>query len=278
MGRRWTEESIRRELEAFLPGFDAWPPYPVFRASGRRGLWQAIVQRGGPERFAEEYGLPYTRNDRALGDAEIRARLRATLRGSDLVCWPSRQWLAQRAGTELVAAIDRNGGGRRWAEELGLPVRHLRGQRWTPELIASALEPLLAGRSTWPSRLEFERAGLSGLWFAIHHGEGHAAMPPASGWRADALTFSPAGARRTQPQTQPIRGREAGGGTAAMSFGGCCGCRLSRRPTGHETPAWLRLGMRSGDCLAARRLFVSGRSGATATAALRGIWKRASAG
>jgi hypothetical protein len=148
----------------------------VFRASARRGLWQAIAERGGPERFAEEYGLPYTRIDRGLSDAEIRARLRATLRGSDLSCWPSPRWLTERAGTELVAAIDRSGGARRWAEELGLPLRHLPGQRWTPELIATALEPLLAGRSTWPSRLEFERAGLSGLWFAIHEGEGHAAM------------------------------------------------------------------------------------------------------
>ena len=66
MSRRWTEERIRRELEAFLPGFEAFPPYPVFRATGRRGLWQAMARRGGPERFAEEYGLPYKRNDRAI--------------------------------------------------------------------------------------------------------------------------------------------------------------------------------------------------------------------
>ena len=133
MSRRWTEERIRRELEAFLPGFEAFPPYPVFRATGRRGLWQAMAGRGGPERFAEEYGLPYTRKARAITDAEIRARLRATLRGSDLPCWPSRDWLRARGGPELVAAVDRSGGPRRWAHELGLPLRHLRGQRWTPE-------------------------------------------------------------------------------------------------------------------------------------------------
>src|SRR4051812_8045020 len=48
VGRRWTEHMIRRELEAFLPGFDTFPQYPVFRASGRRGLWQAMAKRGGP--------------------------------------------------------------------------------------------------------------------------------------------------------------------------------------------------------------------------------------
>jgi hypothetical protein len=176
VSRRWTEDNIRRELEAFLPGFETFPPYPVFRASGRRGLWQAMAKRGGPERFAEDYGLPYMRNDRGVSDAEIREQLRAVLRGSDLPCWPSRRWLTERAGGELVAAIDRSGGSRRWADELGIPLRHLRGQRWTPDMVAAAVEPLLDGRSTWPSRLVFERRGLSGLSFAIHHGEGHAAM------------------------------------------------------------------------------------------------------
>jgi hypothetical protein len=206
MGRRWTDDSIRRELEAFLPAFDAWPPYPVFRASGRRGLWQAIAQRGGPERFAEQYGLPYKRNHRGLGDAGIRARLRATLRGSDLPCWPSRRWLAERGGRELIAAIDRSGGPRRWAEELGLPLGHLRGQRWTPDAIATALEPLLAGRSTWPSRLEFEQAGLSGLWSTIHQGEGHAAMAA----RFELARKRPdLQSRRSAPETTPGSSRSA---------------------------------------------------------------------
>jgi hypothetical protein len=128
----WTEELIRRELEAFLPAFETFPSYPVFCGTGRRGLWQAMATRGGPERFAEEYGLPYMRNHRGIPDAEIRTRLRMALRGCNLSCWPSRQWLTEQAGPELVAAIDRSGGPRRWADEIGLPSRHLRGQRWTP--------------------------------------------------------------------------------------------------------------------------------------------------
>jgi hypothetical protein len=58
VSRRWTEDSIRRELEAFVPAFEVWPSYTVFRATGRRGLWQAIAKRGGPERLAQDYGLP----------------------------------------------------------------------------------------------------------------------------------------------------------------------------------------------------------------------------
>jgi hypothetical protein len=130
--RRWTEDSIRRELERSCPASRPSRPTRLFRASGRRGLWQAMAKHGGPERFAEEYGLPYIRNSRRPSDAEIRARLRAALRGSDLAYWPSRRWLVERGGLELLAAVDRSGGVDRWAAELGIPVCHLRGQRWTP--------------------------------------------------------------------------------------------------------------------------------------------------
>lgn len=61
-----------------------------------------------------------------------------------------------------MAAIDRTGGPARWAPELGLPLPRS-GRRWTPEEIAVALGPLVAGRETWPSRRELEQAGLSDL-------------------------------------------------------------------------------------------------------------------
>jgi hypothetical protein len=80
------------------------PPYPTFRASGRRDLWQAMAKRGGPERFAEEYGPPYRRNDRAVGDAESRTRLRAALPGSDLALTE----VADRAGRPRSGRRDRS--------------------------------------------------------------------------------------------------------------------------------------------------------------------------
>ena len=49
-----------------------------------------------------------------------------------------------------------------------------------------ALEPLLAGRRTWPSRREFEQAGLGGMYQAIRHGEDHPALAAATGWRCSA--------------------------------------------------------------------------------------------
>lgn len=120
----------------------------MFRATGRRGLWRAIAKRGGPEHFAQEYGLPDTRNGHGLTDAEIRTRLRAALRGSNLTVWPAKNWLKARAGAEVVSAIKRSGGPERWASELGLPRGHARGQRWSDETVALTLERLLAGRRT----------------------------------------------------------------------------------------------------------------------------------
>jgi hypothetical protein len=134
----------------------------VFRATGRRELWRQR-KRGAPIRFAEEYGLPYRPYAWGITEAEVGTRLRAVLRGSDLEAWPSRSWPRERAGEELVAAVEWFGGAGRWARELGLPLRHRRGHRWTPETTELALEGVLAGRRTWPNMREFAAAGLGGL-------------------------------------------------------------------------------------------------------------------
>ncbi len=160
MGRRWTEDSIRRELETFLPGVESFPSYPVFRAGGRRGLWQAMAKHGGPERFAAEACAMTGRS----ATPKSRERLRAVLRGSDRSCWPSRRWLGERGGWDLVAALDRSGGPQRWADELGIPLRHpARPSAGRPILIAAAVEPLHYGRTAWPSRLHAAMAARYGL-------------------------------------------------------------------------------------------------------------------
>src|SRR4051794_15910579 len=227
MPRQWTEASVRRELEAFLPGFEAFPPYPVFRATGRRGLWQAIAKRGGPERFAEDYGLPYTRNDRALTDAEIRERLRAALRASDLACWPSRHWITERGGNQLVAAIERTGGARRWADELGLPVRHRRGQRWTPEKIAAALEPLLVGPSGGARggggggrRRSPPPRGTPCWW-----GPGGGGAGSSSGARGSGGCGSPPTTARGTPRSPPATGWRSNAQTCRRAAGSAAAAR-----------------------------------------------------
>jgi hypothetical protein len=126
------------------------------------------------------------------------------LRGSDLKLWPSNHWLRTHGGSDLITAIDHAGGPARWAHELGLPLRdrydHRPGQPWTPATTAAALGSLLAGRDSWPSRREFEAAGLSGLYATISKREGHRAM--AAHHR---LPMQRAQRQRTTTQPSPRR-------------------------------------------------------------------------
>jgi hypothetical protein len=208
VGRPWTEERIRRELEAFLPAHDAWPSYRQFRAAGHRGLWEAIARRDGPVRFADEYGLPCTPSPYAVTDDQVRARLRAALRASDVTEWPSRQWLAARGGRGLLRAVERTGGADRWAAELGLPLRPGRGP-WTAASIEQALEPLLVGRRTWPNRRELAAAGRRGLYDAITNMQGHRALASRYGLPLQRPNRQRAGARHSPRRSRSSALRSA---------------------------------------------------------------------
>src|SRR3954454_6791776 len=153
------------------------PSISISTPAARAWSTSASVKRIRAGPYADDYGLPYTRNARGLSEAQIRTRLRAALRATDLKTWPPNQWLRTRGGSDLVTAIDHTGGPARWARELGLPLHdrhvHRPGKRWTPTTTAAALESLLAGRHTWPSRREFEAAGLAGLHATISKHDGH---------------------------------------------------------------------------------------------------------
>ena len=55
--RKWTDERIRSELEAFLAGRDSWPTPSEFEAAGRMALYRAASRRGGIARWLDEIGL-----------------------------------------------------------------------------------------------------------------------------------------------------------------------------------------------------------------------------
>jgi hypothetical protein len=80
--------------------------------------------------------------------------------------WPTYRWFIRHDAKSLRDAVTRHGGAERWARELGL-ANGDRGRggspRWSEERIRSVLTPFLAGRTSWPMRAEFDRAGLSGL-------------------------------------------------------------------------------------------------------------------
>lgn len=55
--RRWTDQRIREELEAFCAGRADWPTFREFEAAGRGQLYRVASMRGGVERWKRELGL-----------------------------------------------------------------------------------------------------------------------------------------------------------------------------------------------------------------------------
>ena len=72
-------------------------------------------------------------------------------------------------------AINRHGGVDRWIDEFGLPRQHrLKGQTgyWTEQRIRDRLATICNGRTIFPTRMEFQRAGLSGMAYAMQRDRG----------------------------------------------------------------------------------------------------------
>jgi hypothetical protein len=91
--------------------------------------------------------------------------------------WPSRAQFERDGRTALRNAVNRTGGPDRWAAEFGLRrSNRLSGVRrgWTHAAIEAELKTLVAGRMTWPSRREFQQAGLYSMLTSIYRHEGPA--------------------------------------------------------------------------------------------------------
>jgi DNA-binding transcriptional ArsR family regulator len=56
--RRWTNDRIHSELEAFCAGQQTWPSATAFKASGRGDLYVAASRYGGIRHWAEALGYP----------------------------------------------------------------------------------------------------------------------------------------------------------------------------------------------------------------------------
>jgi hypothetical protein len=106
-------------------------------------------------------------------DERIYRDLQSYLNGRRV--WPSREEFERDGLTSLRNAINRTGGPDRWAREFGLPRQNrLSGIRrgWTTDLIEGELTELIGDSPTWPTRREFNAAGLARLLSAIYAREG----------------------------------------------------------------------------------------------------------
>jgi hypothetical protein len=183
--KRYTAELVEAELRAFTAGRDTrtWPTWTEFEQAGLKGLRKAVDRLGGTRHWMPVLGIerlarptpgppPWTLQ-RITGELDA-------LVGS-FGCWPTaRQWTAM-GHQRLLAAMRAHGGVRHWAREYGFEAN---GGRWLDDDIEAELRTLLAGRSAWPSKREFEQAGKAALREVIKH---HPLRP--AGW-ADRLKVS----------------------------------------------------------------------------------------
>ena len=175
----WTDARIRGELTDFLQEATEWPSYRDFQRAGRQKLRDEVTRSGGARLWARRLNLPYPERNPGYAtrwtEERVRRDLAEFLRGRGQ--WPSRLEFEAAGRKPLRDAVRRLGGPEPWAAEFGLPLQNLKfGSRraWTDGRIEAELRRLLDGRDTWPTRSEFERAGLSAVAAAVVHGRGTA--------------------------------------------------------------------------------------------------------
>ncbi len=169
---------MRAELQAFVAGRAEWPSAADFVRAERRQLRDAVYRFGGSRRWAQELGVAYPERRPGYAvrwtDARVREQLNVFLAGRSV--WPSRKEFEAAGRKTLRDAVGRTGGIERWGAEFDLPVPDLRrGSRrvWDDARIEAELRRFLADRDDWPTKAEFERAGLDSLRSAIYrHGGG----------------------------------------------------------------------------------------------------------
>ncbi len=249
----WTEDQIRRELRRFLRGRSEWPPYREFQRSGLKALRDQVTHTGGARRWAEELGVRYIDHRpgyaRIWTEDRIRRELGGYLAGREQ--WPSRREFERDGRKALRDAINRTGGVDRWASEFALQRPDRRSglwRGWTPEMIEQELSKLIGERGTWPSRREFQAAGLSSMLTSIytHEGpefwaEGHGRQAPA------ALAASPGGivdgaAHSRRAESLLRRSRHVAGGARVHRGGAAralCGSQSQRRRGALGRGAWV---------------------------------------
>jgi hypothetical protein len=194
----WSDNEISRELRRFLRGRKEWPSYREFQRAGLRTLRDQVSQQGGARYWAAEIGVRYV--ERRPGYApiwtedRIRRDLRRYLAGRNE--WPSRRQFERDGKTALRNAVNRTGGPDRWAMDFGLPrTSRLSGIRrgWSPDAIEDALHELIGDGDVWPSRREFEKAGLYSMLTAIYRHEGPEYWAALMGVRKTAVPGNPKG-------------------------------------------------------------------------------------
>jgi site-specific DNA recombinase len=172
-GHPWTDERIRVALAAFLYGKRAWPTWREFEAAGLEALRYAINASGGAARWAGEMGVELRPKQRPAERRWTYARMKEEVAAlaAQHNGFPTPAQFQAAGLSGLYQTITKKRLRRQLAADLGLrapPIKSQRTNRWTHDQIKPALDDFLAGRSVWPTRREFQEAGLYGLLGHLH--------------------------------------------------------------------------------------------------------------
>lgn len=140
---RWTHESIRTELLAFVGERGDWPSPSEFASAGRSDLHYAVKSHGGVTHWADELGLQMepAHGRRAYArwtHSSIHAELLAFV--GDRPDWPRAPEFEAAGRGDLRHAVKDHGGATYWAGELGLRMEPVQDRRKYTE--ADALRDL----------------------------------------------------------------------------------------------------------------------------------------
>ena len=186
----WTEARIASELATFLGARREWPRHAEFVEAGQKRLYQAVLRHGGTRRWARRMRVKRVKRHGGGGrlwtDDRIERELAKFLGDRD--AWPASGDFEAAGKRQLLNAVRRYGGVARWAKRLGVkrrvPRRGRRSRRqrstrptertrWDDARIEAAIAPLVRELGRWPTKTEFQRAGLRPALSAVYdHGGG----------------------------------------------------------------------------------------------------------
>jgi hypothetical protein len=166
--KRPSEEELAARLEAFLDGRPQERSFPgpkEFREAGQEELYWQLRASREMSQWGDEMGVPY-RTTVEWSGPRIEEGLEELLAGR--ATWPSKGEF-HNAGVEghrLYERIEIYGGTKFWARWMGVLPRQPE-EHDTEE----ALERFLAGRETWPTKTDFDVAGLGYLHSVVKRSE-----------------------------------------------------------------------------------------------------------
>lgn len=198
--RQWSAARLEKELRRFLAGRTEWPTYREFADSGRAQLFAQVLGYGGPYYWGHSLGVRVPPRCVPWNPQRVRAALGPFLKNRAF--WPGEREFAEAGMTTVYCAAKQHGGIRFWAEEFGFSFGKARSLKWPKERIAKELAEFTEGRSDFPARAEFYKAGLRPLYDAMCKRGGTAYWAKSLGL-AQRVTPRRGSSPRSLPATSP---------------------------------------------------------------------------